>query len=45
MTAKTLRSWSSSILSEVRMKLLMAQEVILQFDIAQESRELNDVEL
>jgi hypothetical protein len=44
-TTKTLRSWRSSIISNARLKLLMAQQVILQFDIAQESRELTKSEL
>jgi len=44
LTARALRSWSSSIISDARLKLLMAQQVIMQFDIAQENRELNDAE-
>jgi len=44
-TARALRSWSSSIISDARLKLLMAQQVILQLDIAQESRELTEAEL
>ena len=43
-TARHLRKWSQSILSENKLKLDMALEVIHRLDIAQESRLLTDAE-
>jgi hypothetical protein len=43
-TAKALRTWSKNIFSEARLHFHMAQSVILQLDIAQESRTLTDDE-
>ena len=43
-TARHLRSWSQSIISENKLKLLMALEVIQRLDIAQESRDLSSAE-
>lgn len=40
-----LRKWSSTIISDARLKFLMAQEVILCLDVAQELRELSNAEL
>lgn len=44
MMAKALRSWSNNIISDVRMKMHMAHDVILQLDITQESGTLSDQE-
>ena len=43
-TARALRDWSRNLILDARLKLHMAQEVILRFDIAQESRSLSDAE-
>ena len=43
-TGKALRKWSRSLISDVKLKLHMAQEVILRLDIAQENRDLSDSE-
>lgn len=43
-TAKALRKWSKTLFSETRLQFHMAQFVILQLDVAQESRPLTDVE-
>lgn len=40
-TAMHLRTWSTSIISENKLKLQMALEVIQRLDIAQESRQLS----
>ena len=40
-TARHLRSWSRSIISDARMKFLMALDVIHRLDVAQETRELS----
>lgn len=40
-TAKELRKWSKSIISDVALQLALANEVILQLDIAQENRPLS----
>jgi hypothetical protein len=44
-TAKALRAWSKSIISDVKMQLEMATVVIHQLDIAQERRQLLQEEL
>ncbi|WVZ91735.1 hypothetical protein U9M48_037868 [Paspalum notatum var. saurae] len=38
--AKALKSWSSKFVGNIRLQLALAREIILQFDIAQESRPL-----
>jgi hypothetical protein len=43
-TAQALTRWSRALLSEARLKLLMAQEVILRLDEAQDSRSLSAAE-
>jgi hypothetical protein len=43
-TAKVLKAWANSLLSDARMKLHMAQEVILRLDEAQEFHQLSDAE-
>jgi hypothetical protein len=43
-TAVALRKWSRSFLSDARQKLLMAQEVILHLDEAQDFRQLSTAE-
>ena len=43
-TARALKKWSKSIISDTKMKLHMAQEVILRLDEAQDRRELTDTE-
>jgi exonuclease III len=43
-TAAALKKWSSSLLSEARCKLLMAQEIILRLDEAQDFRGLSTAE-
>jgi hypothetical protein len=43
-TAQALKKWSGSLLSDARLKLLMAQEVILRLDEAQDSRTLSMTE-
>jgi hypothetical protein len=40
-TALGLKSWSKSLFSDCKLQLLMALDVILQLDIAQESRDLS----
>lgn len=40
-TGRALRKWSQAMLSDSRLKLLMAQEVLLCFDEAEESRDLS----
>ena len=42
LTARALHTWSKNIISDARLKLHMAQEVVHRFDIAQESRRLSD---
>jgi hypothetical protein len=44
-TAKALKAWVTSLLSDARQKLYMAQEVILRLDEAQDFRQLSDEEL
>ena len=44
-TAKALRQWSNSIISDARLQLLMANEVILRLDEAQEHRQLSEEEM
>jgi hypothetical protein len=44
-TAKALKAWATSLLSDARHKLYMAQEVILRLDEAQDFRELSEEEL
>jgi len=44
-TARHLRKWSQSILSDAKKKLFMALEVIKRLDIAQESMALSDAVL
>jgi hypothetical protein len=41
---KKLRTWSKGLFSKAKVELHMALEVILWFDVAQESRELSDEE-
>jgi hypothetical protein len=43
-TSKALKYWANSLLSDARLKLHMAQEVILRLDEAQNFRQLSDVE-
>jgi hypothetical protein len=43
-TAKALKSWSFLLLSQTRLRLHMAQEVILRLDEAQEFHRLSDAE-
>jgi hypothetical protein len=43
-TGKALKEWSRTLISDARMKLHMAQEVILRLDTAQEHRPLSDAE-
>jgi hypothetical protein len=43
-TAQGLRSWSKSLFSDSKLQLLMALDVILQLDVAQESRALSEDE-
>lgn len=43
-TAKKLREWSKKLVSEVKLKYQMANEVIMQLDIAQEQRQLTQQE-
>jgi len=42
--SESAKKWSKSIISDARMKLHMAQEVILRLDEAQDRRELTDTE-
>jgi hypothetical protein len=44
-TAKALKAWATSLLSDARHKLYMAQEVILRLDKAQDFQELSEEEL
>lgn len=44
MTSRALRRWSSSLISDARMKLLMAQQVILRLDEAMDMRDLSPAE-
>lgn len=44
-TARSLRSWSKTLFNEARTQLLMANDIILRLDIAQESRALTSQEL
>ena len=44
-TATALKEWSSSLFSDAKMQLLMAQDVIFHLDKAQESRALSSEEL
>ncbi|WVZ94534.1 hypothetical protein U9M48_040415, partial [Paspalum notatum var. saurae] len=44
-TAKALKGWSSKFVGSVRLQLALAREIVLQFDIAQESRTLSANEL
>lgn len=44
-TALALRKWSKKLSSKAKLQFHMAQSVILQLDIAQESRTLSDDEL
>jgi hypothetical protein len=41
-TAAARKEWSKKLFSEARLQFHMAQSVILQLDIAQESRTLNE---
>lgn len=43
-TGRALKAWSRAMFSDARLKLHMAQEVILRFDEAQENRELTSAE-
>ena len=43
-TARRLRSWSHSIISNARLKFVMALDAIHRLDVAQESRELSEAE-
>jgi hypothetical protein len=43
-SSKALRKWSKSLISDAKLKLHMAQEVILRLDIVQETRELSESE-
>lgn len=43
-TAKALQRWSQTLVGSVRSQLLMAKELVLQLDIAQESRALTPLE-
>ena len=43
-TGKALRKWSRSLISDAKLKLHMAQEVILRLDVAQENRDLSESE-
>jgi hypothetical protein len=43
-TAHGLRAWSKSLFSDCKLQLLMALDVILQLDVAQESRTLSQEE-
>jgi len=43
-TARHLRVWSRSIISDAKLKFLMALDVIQWLDAAQETRELSDAE-
>jgi len=38
--ARALRSWSDKKVGSVRLQLVLAREVILRFDVAQETRPL-----
>jgi hypothetical protein len=44
-TARALRQWSKPLFSNIRLQLHIANEVILRLEIAQESRQLSDVEI
>ncbi|XP_071674403.1 uncharacterized protein [Lolium perenne] len=44
-TAMGLKSWSRSLFSDSKLQLLMALDVILQLDVAQESRALSEDEI
>ena len=44
-TAKALRQWSNSIISNVRLQLLMVNVVILRLDVPQEHYQLSEEEL
>jgi hypothetical protein len=43
-TASRLKSWSKGLFSDCKLQLLMALDVILQLDVAQESRTLSPEE-
>jgi 3-phenylpropionate/cinnamic acid dioxygenase small subunit len=43
-TAQNLRNWSNEIVSDAKMKLHMALELILRLDVAQENRSLSPAE-
>jgi hypothetical protein len=43
-TSQNLRNWSNEIVSDAKMKLRMALEVILSLDVAQENRSLSPAE-
>ena len=42
--ARALAGWSSRRIGNIREQLMMAEEVVLQFDTAQETRQLTDAE-
>jgi hypothetical protein len=44
-TAKALRKWSNSIISDAKLQLHMALEIILRLDLVQECRQLSEEEL
>jgi len=43
-TSRALRNWSRSLISDAKLNYLMAQEVILRLDTAQEHRQLSDAQ-
>lgn len=43
-TAQALRKWSKSLFGDTKMQLHMANEIILQLDIAQDARALTESE-
>lgn len=44
-TAKHLQSWADKKIGNVSLQLILAKELILRFDVAQETRVLSDAEL